>query len=405
MKLNKKKRNLIIIFSMVVILAVAGYLYVALSTRPQTIPGYSELVSHEKLVGLMDAIREEFDIPALGVIIADGENISDKALIGTREIGKDSTPTFQDHFHLGSNTKALTGFMAAKLVEDGKISWDTKFFDMFPGLKEESRKEYHEITLADLLSHRAYLPSFKTGVNEILEQIPVDLSTMDKRMEFCKIMLNEKPAKPFLSSYKYSNAGYVLAASMMEAAGGASWEELVQSIFVEDLDLDVGTGWPIDISEDQPRGHLPDSYLGEKGSGLMVFDTEYHNVNEEILNPSGELNMNMLDYARFVQMNLQGLNGKDNYLSGEIYEFIHFGLTAYSIGWENTKKGGERVSQHSGSKGNFFCHTYIAPEKDMAIIVYANSGIINALNPIESFLAGIKLDKYLKMIREIREYS
>ena len=398
--MKKRNRTLLIISLIIVFLIVVGCLYISLSTNPKKLTNASNLDRYEKLVEIANGIQEEFGIPALGIIVVDSKNIIDKVLIGTREIGGNAAPTFEDHFHLGSNTKAMTGFMAGKLVEDGKISWDTKFFDLFPELKNESREKYAEITLRDLLSHRAYLPSFETGVSETLEKIPLGLSAKDKRIAFSKIMLEEKSVKPFFGSYKYSNAGYVLAASMLEKASGISWEELIQKIFVEDLNLSVNIGWPIDINEDQPRGHLPGSYIGEKSSALIVYDTEYHNTNEEVLNPSGELNINMLDYARFVQLNLEGLNGTDNYLSSETYEFIHFGTPDYSIGWENARKSGELISQHSGSKGNFFCHTCIVPAKDMAVIVYANSGIVNALNPVEHFLGGIKLDKYLRKIRD-----
>jgi hypothetical protein len=56
---------------------------------------------------------------------------------------------------------------------------------------------------------------------------------------------------------------------------------------------------------------------------------------------------------------------------------MHFGIAQYAIGWGNARKNGADVSSHSGSAGNFFCHARFIPEKDLAIVVFANSGIVN----------------------------
>ena len=188
---------------------------------------------------------------------------------------------------------------------------------------------------------------------------------------------------------------------MMEKTSGLSWEELVQFILVDDLKLSVNVGWPIDIDENQPRCHLPGSYIGKENDDLTVYDTEYHYENEDILSPAGDLNINMLDYTSYIQLNLQGINGISNYLSSDGYQYIHFGIPYYSIGWENSKKDDVTISEHSGSKGNFYCHTYNIKEKNLAIILFANSGIVNALNPIESYQGLIKLNDYLIQIEKL----
>ena len=41
-------------------------------------------------------------------------------------------------------------FMLGKLGDEGKITRDTKFFDLFPELKETSRNEYCNLKLMDL---------------------------------------------------------------------------------------------------------------------------------------------------------------------------------------------------------------------------------------------------------------
>ena len=270
------------------------------------------------------------------------------------------------------------------------------------GWKVTSWVSNYHITLSDLFSHQSLVLPVKSGAASLLEEIPELMGDIkNRRLKFCEYILKEEPDRPFFKTHTYSNAGYVLAASMLEKVSGLSWEELVEQILVDDLNLSANVGWPIDIGDDQPRGHLPGSYVGKENDELTIYDTEYHYENDDILNPAGDLNMNMLDYARYIQLNLQGINGTDNYLTSGMYKYMHFGIPYYSIGWVNSRKGDVKISQHSGSKGNFFCHAYIVPEKDIAIIVFANSGILNALNPIEYYLGGKKLQDYLMRIENL----
>ena len=41
------------------------------------------------------------------------------------------------------------------------------------------------------------------------------------------------------------------------------------------------------------------------------------------------------DYARFIQLNLEGLSGKNNFLKSETYHFLHDSKEKYAIGWAN----------------------------------------------------------------------
>ena len=69
----------------------------------------------------------------------------------------------RDLFHLGSNTKAITSFIAAMLVEQKKINWDTRFFELFPTWLSMSNPDYEDITLQQLLSHQAGIPAYTEG--------------------------------------------------------------------------------------------------------------------------------------------------------------------------------------------------------------------------------------------------
>ena len=82
--------------------------------------------------GFADSIRKVYNIPELNYAVVSSDSILEMYSLGYKKIGSDRKSDIHDLFRIGSNTKAITGFIAALLVKEGKISWDTRFFDLFP---------------------------------------------------------------------------------------------------------------------------------------------------------------------------------------------------------------------------------------------------------------------------------
>ena len=85
-----------------------------------------------------DSLRLAGEIPELSYTILTKDSILVKNTLGFHRstLKNDETkaqPT--DYMHLGSNTKAITGMIAAYLVEQRKISWTAKLFALFPEWK------------------------------------------------------------------------------------------------------------------------------------------------------------------------------------------------------------------------------------------------------------------------------
>lgn len=85
----------------------------------------------KKTLHKIDSIRIRFDIPAVAFGVVRDDSILLQGAIGVREINTNDSITIYDKFHIGSNSKALTSFIAGKLVDNGLISWNTKFLIYF----------------------------------------------------------------------------------------------------------------------------------------------------------------------------------------------------------------------------------------------------------------------------------
>ncbi len=318
----------------------------------------------------LDSVLRTYKIPALVAAVIEPTGIS-YAYGGVRRNDRPEPVRLNDFFHIGSDTKGITSFIAAKLVEQGKLRWDAKLVDVVPELRGKIRPEYEAVTLDALLSHRAGIRPYDSGKE--IESLPVLTGTVSqKRLQFALHVLQESPVVPTQGLIVYSNAGYALAALMLERAGQRSWEELVARTFKK-LGLHERMGFPNRQDPSQPWGHWlqnpQDSLLTALGPTIP-----YHI--QDVLAPSGDVAMPLPDYARFVQLHLLGLLGQDNYLKASSYQLLHFGKKEYAYGWAVSAfaVSGAAITFHDGTAGTFFCHTIIIPSEKIAFVVIANAG-------------------------------
>jgi CubicO group peptidase (beta-lactamase class C family) len=319
--------------------------------------------SHQSVA---DSIRIEYGIPEIGYAVVSADSIIEINTLGFKMIHKEYAAEPNDKFHLGSIAKSVTGLVAALLLKQEKIEWDTKFFDLMPELKQESDSRYWDMTLVDLLGHRAWLQPF-TDENEYPDRKLFSGSVAEQRRQFVAWALKLEPIvtdEPF----SYSNAGYSAAAVMLERVSGKTWEDLILELGNQ-LGLDFGFSFPDTVNHSQPWGH------SEVDSQLVPgppSDVE----NLFLVAPAGDLNLSINHLAKLIQINLRGLQGRCPLLSQEEFEFLHYGLEDhYSIGWSwGINDKGHHISAHTGSAGTFFCLVYISREVDRGYVLVANSG-------------------------------
>jgi D-alanyl-D-alanine carboxypeptidase len=339
------------------------------------------LANAQQLAQSADSLRVAGEIPELSYSILTSDSVLVTNTLGFHRstLKSDETKALPtDYMHLGSNTKAITGLIAAYLVEQRKISWTAKLFALFPEWRAVANPAYYEITLADLLSHRARIQPFTGG--EEFQALPKFAGTKSaQRKLFSYYLLTKEPITKNTEIYNYSNAGYSIAALMLEQASGKTWEDLVDEVLNKKLHLQYKFGWPNRRDCNQPSGHwLEDEVLTPLDSNTT------YNLN--LIEPAGDISMPIADYVKFIQLNLAGLEGKSGLVKPQTVNYLHFGHPAYSIGWLNTNKADKHSSEHAGSAGTFYCYTLINKDKNLAYVIMANSATDKALDSIFKLL-------------------
>jgi CubicO group peptidase (beta-lactamase class C family) len=309
---------------------------------------------------IADSIRLAYALPCVGYAVVGVDGTLNVEVIGVKKLGEDREATISDRFRIGSNTKAITAYIAALLVSEGVIQWETKFFDLFPTWKSKARKAYHDLTLQQLLSFRTPLPKW-TYTNKKPKPADIQGTDAEQRMAFGRWALAQKPV-PIVGNFNPSNLGYVLAGLMLEKAFGGSYEGLLGRTFYRSGKV-FGFGNPSADDGYPIVGH--DTELRPDSSGP--------NVRLNWLMAAGNLNISLLDYAKVMRRFLDLLKYGEPELSKAQAEFLFFGLPEFSLGWFwNTDPQGHRYAHNLGNPGTFLCRTRVVPDLGRAYIVFSN---------------------------------
>ncbi len=334
-------------------------------------------------------------LPALAAIVFDDQKVIASGAIGVRKFGDPTLVTIEDSFHLGSCTKAMTATLAARIVERGEISWATTVKEALSLQNVDSALE--NITLLELMSHTAGMPASLKNQPPGLWKYLYYNTTWQKgakgradRLKVAELLFSATPAQA-VGSYKYSNAGFMIAGAMLEAATDTEWEDLMRTELFKPLGMkNCGFGpaarpdkvdqpWPHKLGNDKPLLVTP----------LIRAPESWDNPRS--LGPAGTVSCTISDWAKFGQLHLG--DGGD-YISTESMSKLHEVRNASArsaLGWFSYKRSwaGGTALTHTGSNLLNFAIVWISPTKKKGVMVATNIGDGKSRGKIFKILDGV----------------
>lgn len=311
-------------------------------------------------------IRNKFDVPAMCAAVVTSDGIQFVGAAGVRKRGAQIPVTLNDLWHFGSDTKAMTSALIARLVERDQLKWNTTLAEVFPDLASQMNPDFRTVTLLQLLSHRAGLPP-----NLDLASYQGD-DVKELRLRAVREELARNPRHKPGSTYEYSNLGYIIAGAVVEKVTGQSWEEVIRREIFEPLKMETagfgGTGTSGKI--DQPWPHLANGDPAPANGPAMD--------NPPVMGPAGRVHGTIRDWAKFAQDQLRGARGETALLKTATYQKLHTPPFDgdYALGWICVERswGGGKVLNHAGDNTMNCANIWIAPARDFAILVCVNQG-------------------------------
>lgn len=324
-----------------------------------------------------ERIREKYKLPSLAVAVFRSSGMMAVGAAGVRKVG-DATPvTTQDKWHLGSNTKAMTATLIARLVDQHKVRWGTTLAEAYPKLA--LHPGYQAVTLEQLLAHRGGVPGSPAGMTTALFKNWSE-SQAPRAAAVSKVLA--EPPFSTNRSWTYSNAGYMASVSWLETAEDP-WEKQIAREVFEPLGMsECGFAMPATVGLiDQPWGHETPAVAG--GSYEPVPQGKYAD-NPRGMGPSGRVHCTLASWGKFLSANLGAGRGDTRYLSAASFKQLSRAKPAvaggdrddYALGWSVVSRSWSNGDAlvHNGSNKMNMSVAWVAPGIDRAFAAVSNAG-------------------------------
>ena len=321
------------------------------------------------------AAREKDHLPAVAALVQIEGKLAAESALGVRALGHSEPVTTSDRWHIGSDTKAFTATLIARLVEQGIMRFDDTLADSFPAFAEAMNPAYRNVTVTQLLSHTAGLPPLMDDkeLPPFMAAIKSANGVKAQREAIARKYLTMPPASK-AGDFAYSNIGFIIVGAIAEARTGKSWEDLIREQIFAPLGIkSAGFGPPGTSGKlDQPWGHK------EEAGKLVALDPASAAAdNPPSLGPAGTINIALKDWLLFAQDQLDGEHGRGKLLKSETYRKLHTPVTGnYALGWgaKLDPDGVPLLLTHTGSNGFWVADIRIMPRHDMIFLVVTNAG-------------------------------
>ena len=320
----------------------------------------------EDLTPLLATAMAGSRVPAMGVLVIRDGKVAGEAVQGVRRNDGTDKVAIGDVWHIGSDGKAMTVAMVARLADRAVLSWTTPLEQMVPELAAAMRPEYRSVTLVQLLSHHSGLPENIVDEKALARLFSVETSAPlpRRRFDYIARALLDTPIGP-ASQFSYSNTGLLIAGVIAERATGKPFEALLRDEVFAPLGMThVGFGLP---TAGQTIGH-------HAGKPARPSDE-----NPDFFAPAGNIYLPLDDWALFCIDQPKGAKGGGALLKPETYRLMQTAQPGGSagLGWGVQPKIAGRqgpVLTHAGSDGAWYALVALFPATGGGVLITANAG-------------------------------
>ncbi len=317
-----------------------------------------------------------------GVVSARGHGVTD--------ITTGRPVTTATVFRLASLSKGFAAALAALLVEDGFLSWDTKVQELVPSFQLADTRQTGLVTLRDLMSHRVGLAY--NALDRLLEQ--------DEPYPLLVYKLREQPMRCGVGDcFGYQNVAFSLVGDMTFATTGNFYSYEVERRIFHPLGMTGATFGrdALEASASWARPHV----RGPRGWEVRRPKETYYRVV-----PAAGVNATIEDVAKW--LNAQ-LGHAPDVLAPALLAQLHTPVVAtpgetarvpwrrervldaqYGLGFRIYDYAGHRLVFHGGAVQGYRTMLAFLPDHDLGVALLWNSE-----SPHPSGLLPDLLDAYL----------
>jgi CubicO group peptidase (beta-lactamase class C family) len=197
--------------------------WLALSAAPNRAAGDRALASR---IDSIFAALADGKSPGMAVLVRDHGLTLFQRGYGIRDLRTYARIDARTDFRLASFTKQFTAMATMLLVHDGKLQYDRKITDIFPGFPAYGRA----ITVRHLLTHTSGLPDYEDLMDAAEKAKGPTWSATHQIHDLEALELLERQTTGKFApgtNWSYSNSGYVLLGLIVEMVSGEPFAQFL----------------------------------------------------------------------------------------------------------------------------------------------------------------------------------
>jgi CubicO group peptidase (beta-lactamase class C family) len=332
-----------------------------------------------------------YGVPGAAVAVIRGREVVYEGTFGVTS-ARDPQPVTPDtRFAIGSVSKSMTSLLAATLVDDGKLAWETPATAILPTFALSDPEATPHIRVRDLLNGTSGVPRFDTPLF-VRTFSPTELIGFIRA-----IPTVAPPGEVFgYSSAMVSAGGYLAAladgAAYDDAALSLAYQRMIQERVLGPIGM-VDTTFDIHVALADEDHAWPHSYDGAPGA-VVPTALAAEDFTTSVM-PAGGAWSTLRDMAAYASTQLSGIapSGARVVSARNLEETHREAITnlpidewptadrrgvGYAMGWFTMPDyRGMRALSHDGNTLGFTSEVFLLPEAELAVVVLANRGLAN----------------------------
>jgi CubicO group peptidase (beta-lactamase class C family) len=327
-----------------------------------------------------------FDVPGAAIAVVQNGDVVYLNAFGVKRLGGTPPVTPDTMMMIGSITKSMTTMLAASLVDDGRLAWETHLVELLPRFAVGDPALAGKLTIRDAFCNCSGVPglnlesSFESG-----SLTPETVVTA---------LAGVVPAARYGEEFIYNNVlvasgGYALGVANGGGDGlGLAYDLALRERILGPIGMTRSTFDPEAVLTDGDyalphavdlSGNLrPVPLIAERG--LLPY------------RPAGALWSNAREMARYLQTELahgvapggarvvSAASLEATWAPGVLVPDLYGGppamaatMTRYGLGWLNGRYRGLRVVSHAGGTAGFTAEIAFLPDSDLGIVILTNA--------------------------------
>jgi beta-lactamase class C len=348
----------------------------------ETLAGYKEWLAE---------LEERHAVAGMATAVVVDDKVVFEHTLGYADAATGEPVTADTVFRLASLSKAFATGVTGVMVEDGKLSWDTKLADVLPFFKLKDAQASSQATVRDILGQRLGLP--RNTYDNMLEG-NISYEELVRKLDEVDMACGVGQC------YGYQNVAFSLIGDVLYAQTGDFFYRLVDKRIFLPLGMKTASYGrdALESSKSWARPHRAAS----KGSWIPFEPNEtYYRVA-----PAAGVNASLHDMEQWL---IAQMGGRPDVLPQSLLDVLHEpGVPTpvemhstpwrrarvtdahYALGWRVFQYGGETLIFHAGAVEGYRTMIGFFPKYHAGVVTMWNSA-----GPVPSGLMPMVLDSML----------